>query len=130
MKMLLENESKFGLDQTTELIQQKVLSSGWRVSHVHDLKETLKKSDIDVLPVKVIEVCRPLYSSKLLTSDEYRIFSSLMPCRISVYEKSDGRVYISRMNAGEIAASSGGVVYEAMNGAFAEMEAILNDLLK
>jgi len=128
--MLLENESKFSFDKTTELIQEKVLSSGWRVSHVHDLKETLKKSEIDVLPVKVIEVCRPFYSSKILKEDDYRIYSSLMPCRISVYEKSDGRVFISRMNSGEIAAAAGGVVYEAMNGAFAEMEAILNDLLK
>jgi uncharacterized protein (DUF302 family) len=40
----------------------------------------------------------------MLELNHERIISVMMPCRISVYEKEDGLIYISLINAGELAA--------------------------
>ena len=40
----------------------------------HDLQETLRKNGKDVLPVKVIELCKPDYSVQLLKEDSERIY--------------------------------------------------------
>ncbi len=52
-----------------------------------------------------------------------------MPCRISVYEKSNGKTYISRMNSGILAKSFGGTVEEVMTEASKEVEEILSLLI-
>jgi uncharacterized protein (DUF302 family) len=52
-----------------------------------------------------------------------------MPCRISVYEKSDGKVYISRLNGALLAHSFGGIIEEVMSQANNEMEEMINSLI-
>lgn len=128
--MFIENESIYGFNDTVEKLSESIVSNGWKVTHVHDLHETLKKNNFDVLPVKVLEVCRPDYSVKILRNDSERIYSSLMPCRLSVYETSDGKTKISRMNSGVLAAQIGGVVEEVMSMAFNDIEIILKQFIK
>ena len=101
----------------------------WKVSVVHDLQETLKKNGTEVLPIKVFALCNPIHSSKILLKDDERIVSSLMPCRVSVYEKSNGKSYISRMNTGVLAKSIGGIVEEVMIASSKEVEEILSTLI-
>ena len=128
--MFIENESIYGFNDTVEKLSESIVSNGWKVTHVHDLHETLKKNNFDVLPVKVLEVCRPDYSVKILRNDSERIYSSLMPCRLSVYETSDGKTKISRMNSGVLASQIGGVVEEVMSLAFNDIEKILKQYIK
>lgn len=128
--MFIENESIYGFNDTVEKLSESIVSNGWKVTHVHDLHETLKKNNFDVLPVKVLEVCRPDYSVKILKNDSERIYSSLMPCRLSVYETSDGKTKISRMNSGVLAAQIGGIVEEVMSLAFNDIEKILKQYIK
>ena len=130
MKMFIENESIYGFNDTVEKLSESIVSNGWKVTHVHDLHETLKKNNFDILPVKVLEVCRPDYSVKILKNDSERIYSSLMPCRLSVYETSDGKTKISRMNSGVLAAQIGGIVEEVMSLAFNDIEKILKQYIK
>ena len=63
---------------------------GGRSLHVHDLQATMKKFDKDVRSVKVFDICHPDHSYEILSRDQERIVSNLMPCRIAVYEKNDG----------------------------------------
>ncbi len=127
--MFVENISKFGFDETVNKIGEAVTAAGWSLLHTHNLKETLQKKAFDVLPVTVLEVCKASLSVKLLERDKERAFSSLMPCRISVYNTSDGNTIISRLNALEISKQSGGVVEEVMGGAFIQMEEILDPFM-
>jgi hypothetical protein len=46
----------------------------------------------------------------------------MMPCTIAVYEKSDGSVWASNMNAGLMGGMFGGVVGEVMAGPVAESQ--------
>ena len=128
-QMFLENESKYNFAETVEKLTAEIEKKTWKVSVVHDLQETLKKNGTEVLPIKVFALCHPKHSSKILLKDNERIVSSLMPCRVSVYEKSNGKSYISRMNTGVLAKSMGGIVEEVMIASSKEVEEILSSLI-
>jgi uncharacterized protein (DUF302 family) len=48
-----------------------------------------------VKPVTVIEIGKPAYSCSMLELNDERIMSVMMPCRISVYAKDDGKSHIA-----------------------------------
>lgn len=129
-KMFIENESRFNFDETVEKLSAVITESGWKVITVHDLQETLKKNGKEVNPVKVIETCNPNHAYKLLQKDDERVASNMMPCRISVYEKSDGKVYISRMNAELLGSQLGGTIQEVVTDAFKDTEVMINKVVK
>jgi uncharacterized protein (DUF302 family) len=95
----------------------------------HDLQNTIRNFGKEILPVKILEICHPKHSSRLLELDNERIVSTFMPCRISIYEKSNGKVYISRINAGLLSKNFGGLIEEVMSAANAEMEEMIRPLL-
>ena len=68
----------------------------------------------DALPVLMIEACSTKYSGPILKSDQTRFLSILMPCKISVYKKSDGKVYVGTMNAGLMGRMFGSMVGDIM----------------
>jgi uncharacterized protein (DUF302 family) len=128
--MLLESRSKHDFLTTVEKISAAVAESGWKIPAVHDLQNTIRNFGKDILPVKVLEICHPKHSGRLLELDNERIVSTFMPCRISVYEKSDGNVYISRINAALLSKSFGGLVEEVMTAANDDMENMLAPLIR
>lgn len=127
--MFLENESKYNFAETVEKLTAEIEKKTWKVSAVHDLQETLKKNGTEILPIKVFALCHPAHSSKILLKDNERIVSSLMPCRVSVYEKSNGKTYVSRMNTGILAKSIGGVVEEVMFASSKDVEEMLISII-
>jgi uncharacterized protein (DUF302 family) len=127
--ILLESPSKFNFADTVEKLNLEVMESGWKMPATHDLQNTIRNFGKEILPIKVLEICHPKHSSRLLELDNERIVSTFMPCRISVYEKSDGKVYISRINAALLSASFGGIVEEVMSLANSEMEQMISPLI-
>jgi uncharacterized protein (DUF302 family) len=101
-QLVIEQTSKFSFAKTIDLLVEEAERRDWKVPAVHDLQQSLAKSGKTVLPVKVIEICKPQYSGKMLELNDERIISVMMPCRISVYEKNDGLAYISLINAGAL----------------------------
>lgn len=126
--MFIESISRFGFDETAGKLEAAIEAAGWKLTAVHNLQETLKKHGTEVLPVKVFALCHPKHSGRILTLDDERIVSSLMPCRVSVYLKSDGHTYISRLNPAQMAGAFGGVVEEVMTASAADVEEILKPL--
>jgi uncharacterized protein (DUF302 family) len=53
----------------------------------------------------------------------------MMPCRVAVYETSDGEVIVNRMNTGAVSRVFGGRVAETMATATEETEAIFAPVL-
>ncbi|PKP05865.1 MAG: hypothetical protein CVU10_11035 [Bacteroidetes bacterium HGW-Bacteroidetes-5] len=127
--MFIENTSKYDFTETAQRLNDAVLAGGWTLLAIHDLKDTLHKKGFEVLPVRVFEVCKGSLSVKMLERDKERLFSSLMPCRVSVYETSQGVTKISRLNAAIMAKEYGGIVEEVMGAAFEQMEMILEPLI-
>ena len=128
--MFLESESRYSFDETVKILTETINNGGWKIPIVHDLKESMKKANKEVLSVKVFELCNPKHSYRLLSKDDERIYSSLMPCRLSVYEKSDGKTYISRLNSIILSKQIGGLVEEVMTDATDETEGFLKDIIK
>jgi uncharacterized protein (DUF302 family) len=104
-QIVVERKSRFGFEKTVQLLTETAEKHEWKVPFVHDLQQSLAKSGKHVRPVKVIEICKPQYSGKMLELNDERIISVMMPCRISVYEKEDGKTYIGLINTGELAAA-------------------------
>ena len=110
-------------------LQEAVDQKGWKTPHVHNLQATMAKFDYDVRKVMVMEVCKPDIAQLILSKDDERIASTLMPCRISVYEKSDGSVYISRLNSVKMGGLFGGIIKQAMDVAGNESEQIIQSVI-
>ena len=53
----------------------------------------------------------------------------MMPCRVTSYEKSDGKTYVSRMNTGLMGRMMMDVVPEVMADGTRESEVILRSVL-
>ena len=101
-QLIIEETSLFDFDLTVEKLVAEAERREWKVPFIHDLQQSLAKSGKSVNPVKVIEICKPEYSGKMLELNDERIISVMMPCRISVYEKEDGKTYIALINAGNM----------------------------
>jgi uncharacterized protein (DUF302 family) len=67
----------------------------------------------------------------MLELNDERIISVMMPCRISVYEKNDGKVYLSLLNAASMASglpeSIARVMTEASNEALGLVRIVSED---
>lgn len=128
--VLLENQSRFSFTETNEMLSKTITENGWKITIIHDLQETMKKNGKEVLPVKVIEICNPGLAFQILLKDELRNVSPMLPCRISVYEKSDGHTYISRMNAPAFAGMIDREAAKTIIQAFNEAEKFVKTVVK
>lgn len=127
--MMNENESNYTFDETVEIIQAEAIDAGWKVPAVHNIRNSVANGGFDVAPVTVIELCKVELAGQILSEDESRIVSSMMPCRVAVYEDEEGRVIVSRMNTDLVSKLFGGNVESIMADATAETEQIVGSVI-
>ncbi|MEX0987569.1 MAG: DUF302 domain-containing protein [Bacteroidales bacterium] len=127
--MFKENKSNYDFQTTITELEKSVEAVGWKIPHVNDMQETMHKFGKEVKQVKVYEICQPGHAYKILSQDDERIVSSLMPCRIAIYEKSDGSVYLSRLNAGLMSKPMRKIIRTTMKDASDETEQILKPVI-
>ncbi len=128
--MLKEAESKYSFERSVEVFEQTAKDMGWKIPTVHDMKETMRVNGYQVNSMKVFELCHPDHAYEILKLDEERIVSNMMPCRVSIYEKSDGKTYISWMNTSMMGNMMGGVIADVMGIASAESEKMIQSIKK
>jgi uncharacterized protein (DUF302 family) len=126
---IIEQLSKFSFNETVDLLVTEATRKEWNVPAVHDLQQSLAKSGKVVKPVRVIEICKPAYSGKMLELSDERIISVMMPCRISVYEKDDGKTYIALINAGSMSKDLPGNIASVMKAASDETFEIVKSVV-
>ena len=99
--MMIERSSPLDFDATIVALIKNAKGLGWKVPKKwkKNFQKNLKRvAKVDVGRNLVIEMCEPHAAAKLLIHDKYKKFLSMMPCSVAVYEKSDGKVYLSMMN--------------------------------
>jgi uncharacterized protein (DUF302 family) len=116
-KFVIEKSSKYDFDKTVDLLVAEAERREWKVPAIHDLQQSLAKSGKSVKPVKVIEICKPAYSGQMLELNDERIMSVMMPCRISVYIKNDGKTHIAIIDGGAMAAGQPESIAKIMKAA-------------
>lgn len=128
--MFREDNKSGDFDTTVASLEKAIEERGWKTPVIHDLQATMKKFGKEVRSVKVLEICHPDHSYEILNRSEEKIVSSMMPCRISVYEKEDGSVWISRMNSGLMAKPMSPVIRKTMSAAAADVEEIIAEVMQ
>ncbi len=127
-ELVIVSQSRYDFATTVDKLSEKIIATGWKIMLTHDFQEILRKNGKDVLPIKVIEICKPEYSGKLLEKDALKAYSPLMPCRISVYQNTTGDVFISQINVPVMATPIGGLLEEVMLKAFTEMDTLIKEI--
>ena len=128
-QLIIEKVSPFNVPDTVEKLIEAANQKGWQNPAIHNLQHSLAKSGKKVLPVEVIEICKPEYSGRMLDQDDGRIVSILMPYRISVYEESDGKTYVALLNMSVMTAGLSSIAAEAIDGAYEEASGIVESVI-
>jgi uncharacterized protein (DUF302 family) len=128
-QIVVEQKSRYGFDETVKILTEDAEKREWKVPFIHDLQQSLARSGKIVRPVKVIEICKPQYSGKMLELNDERIISVMMPCRISVYEKDDGETYVSLINvealSSKLPSHIAAVMKEASDDTFSIVDSVI-----
>jgi len=114
--MLIERVSPYELDETVQRIQAAVTNGGWEISRTMDMQKSLAKIGQTVPRVTVVKICEPHHAAAIMNDDDALFVTTMMPCSIAVYEKTDGKTYVSTMNAGLMGRMFGGTVAKVMSG--------------
>lgn len=114
--MFWEIPSQFGVEETAARIQQNIQNAGngWALAGLRNPAKAVEADGGNALPVIMVEACSTKYSGPILRDDKVRFLSILMPCKISIYKKNDGKTYIAGMNAGLMGKMFGPLVGEVM----------------
>ncbi|MFO7723860.1 MAG: DUF302 domain-containing protein [Bacteroidales bacterium] len=122
--------SKASFQDTEKVLVDTIAEKGWKLLSMHDIQSRLVNAGFDFKRIAVYEICRPDYAAMVLEKDVNKKFSSLMPCRISVYELADGTTGLAMINAGLLSQFIGGVVLHVMSKAARESEEIIHLTIK
>ncbi|MBL7003740.1 MAG: DUF302 domain-containing protein [Gammaproteobacteria bacterium] len=101
MEVLIEIESPLAFEETIAKLRSNAKKLGWKVPKkwAKNFQKNLKYvTKVDVGRNLVVEMCEPYAAVDLLIHDKYKKFLAMMPCSVAIYEKSDGKVYLSMMN--------------------------------
>jgi len=116
-QFIAEHQSPFSVASTVEKLVEAATKKDWQNPATHNLQQSLAKSGKTVRPVQIVEICKPEFSGKMLEKNHERIASIMMPCRISVYEKEDGKTYVALMDISKMTDGMPDEAAIAMKGA-------------
>ena len=128
-QMIIEKVSPWDFEKTVQLLTDAAVKKNWNIPATHDLQQSLAKAGKAVNSVKVLEVCKPEYSGKMLERNDERIVSVMMPCRISIYLKEDGKTYVALINGAKLVADMTESVREVMIAAADEENEIVDSVV-
>ena len=94
--MFYELTTNKTLDDVINSLQELAPEAGFSILHQYDFFTILEGKGFPIeAKVWTFELCRASMASKMLNL--FPLFSTMMPCRISVYEDS-GTIHIATMN--------------------------------
>ena len=131
-KMVVPERSSFSFEETCARVEREVeAAEGWSFP-IDSFDMSAKLAEKGALPdnvkrIKLYFVCSPPIAKRVL-GDTPKL-SAIMPCSWSVYELSDGSVWLSHMNIAMMSKMMGGVVGQAMSEVAAADERFMGKIL-
>ena len=93
--MLFKLSTDKSLSEAAAALQAAVQANRFGVMQVHNLRETMTKKGVDFgRECLIFEVCQPQQAKKVL--EENMSISTMLPCRISLYEE-DGKTILASL---------------------------------
>ncbi len=115
-QFVIETQSPLGFKETLAKLEANAKAIGWKVPKrwkINFQKNLKHVTGRDIGKTRVIGMCAPESAADILERDELKKLTAMMPCNIAVYEKSDGRTYISMLNMEALGEIYGDVVKDA-----------------
>lgn len=129
-QMVVAVRSPKSFPETLRVFQEEVRAAGWSVLNANNMAGTLSERGYTIHPVVILDVCSGRYSARILEKDEYRPVSAFMPCRVSIYQTSEGEVWIARMNTAAFSEMMPPEVAEVMEASDAEISAVIERTIR
>lgn len=130
--LFVENTSGKSFYDTLKALDDAVKAARWSIIASHRMHENMAEKGHKIGRVTILELCNIQHALAILKHDQRKYVSSMMPCRVSVYETQDGRVIVSRINAQAFAgmlAGSDPELARTMGEAGADIEKIIAQAL-
>jgi uncharacterized protein (DUF302 family) len=97
--MMTEMKSKLGFKETISALQEAAKKRGWQVGQAIDMQEVMiKAGQKNAKPFTVLPMCKQDLAESLLKAQAEQKAMPFAPCRMSVFEGTDGKVYIAKPN--------------------------------
>ncbi len=121
--IVVETVSQGGFAHTLETLKQQLEADGWNIVAEINLGARLAKKNVAIPGgLVILELTSGKNALPLLKDESTRYVAALMPCSVAVYGMNDGRVMISRMNAGLMAGIMEPRVAEVMKNAALKLD--------
>lgn len=130
--MLVKHKSALSYDETIAALKDSVKSKqNWKVVAENDYKKSIREAGHgDIEHTASLNICNPLYASKILAEDKNRGVTTFMPLAVGVYEDKTGQVYVSQLNIGLLGMMFGGTIAEVMGMAGQDVKEIIAPVTK
>lgn len=122
-------KSKLGFEETINAIKSGATKRGWKVGAVQDMQAQMREAGVkDAKRMKVIHLCPVGANEKVAQAGGGK--TPPLPCRATVFDGNDGKLYVVRMNLVNLAKTLSGDLAKAMAEVGAEEEALYKGILE
>lgn len=122
-------KSKLGFDETVNAIRAGAQKRGWKVGETQDMQAAMKESGAkDAKRMKVVPLCPAGANEKVAKAGGGK--TPPLPCRATVFDGKDGKIYVMRMNLANMARTMQGDLSKAMAEVAAEEDALYKDIVE
>ncbi len=125
-----EKVSRYSFDETVQRLEESAKQHQWRLPAVHDMQKTMASIGKEVKSARIYELCKPEFAYEVVGFDQNRLLTSMLPCRVAVYEKNDGVTYISFMDLEYISQSMTGNIPETMKTVQTEINTLVEGVVE
>jgi uncharacterized protein (DUF302 family) len=123
--MMAEKKSRLGFNETVAALQAAAKKRGWEVGPVVNMQDAmLKAGHPSARPFTMLALCKRDLAENLLKAQAAQKTMPFAPCRFSVFEGTDGKIYIAKANT-EFMAQMATPVFEPMLKQLADEEKAL-----
>ncbi len=126
--ILKEISSPYDFEKTIAVLSERINNAeNWHVTKIIDQSaEVQANGGGNIGKLKIIQYCSGKYAYEMLSADNRKKMSVMMPKSFAVYEKSDGRVYIALMNGAFMGKLFKGKSFQIIENVSLEVERIMS----
>jgi len=122
-------KSRLGFEETVSAIRAGAQKRGWKLGETQDMQAAMKEAGAkDAKRMKVVTLCPAGANEKVAKAGGGK--TPPLPCRATVFDGKDGKIYIMRMNLANLAKTMQGDLAKAMGEVAAEEEALYKDIVE
>jgi uncharacterized protein (DUF302 family) len=129
--MLTVKKSNYGFEETFSRIENSIIDHDWDIQRIYDMQECMESYGYEnIQNILIFSLCKPENVAVILEDDKNKKVTAIMPCRMGIYEDSNGEVYVSRLNIALMSKMFGGVIEEVMSGVAKDEADILEGIIE